>query len=527
MPVTLSYPGVYIEEVSSGVRTITGVATSITAFIGRALRGPVNDPVRVQSFAEFERRFGGLWRDSTMSYALQQFFQNGGNDALIVRVHNSAAAATLTLAAGVNLIAANPGKWGEKLRVRVDHNTRPHLPTDPANSLFNLAVRDTATGVTERFLNLSTDPNNSRFVTRVLEQESNLVRIVTPPGTVPALRPVAHGNPPAGADPLLDNASSSAFTATGNEGSAITDNQISLASLEAGKQGIWALEKADLFNLLCVPPLTRDPGGDVNSQTRSAAAKYSQQRRAMYIVDPLMAWDEPSDLTGGSGLDSVGWGLARSENAALYFPYLRQPDPLQENRLADFAPCGAVAGIMARTDGQRGVWKAPAGNDATLNGVVELAVKLTDGENGQLNPLAVNCLRAFPVTGRVVWGARTLRGADQLASEWKYLPVRRLALFLEESLFRGSQWVVFEPNDEPLWAQIRMNAGAFMQSLFRQGAFQGSSPRDAYFVKCDRETTTQNDIDQGIVNIIVGFAPLKPAEFVVIKIQQIAGQIQT
>src|SRR3972149_4502295 len=166
MPVTLSYPGVYIEEVPSGVRTITGVATSITAFIGRTLRGPVNDPVRVQSFAEFERRFGGLWRDSTMSYALQQFFQNGG------------AAATLTLAAGVNLVAANPGKWGEKLRVRVDHNTRPPLPTDPANSLFNLAVRDTATGVTERFLNLSTDPNNARFVTRVLEQESNLVRIV-------------------------------------------------------------------------------------------------------------------------------------------------------------------------------------------------------------------------------------------------------------------------------------------------------------------------------------------------------------
>jgi phage tail sheath protein FI len=527
MPVTPTYPGVYIEEVPSGVRTITGVATSITAFIGRALRGPVNDPVRVQSFAEFERRFGGLWRDSTLSYAVQQFFQNGGTDTLIVRVHNGAAAATLTLVVGFNLVAANPGKWGEKLRVRVDHNTRPHLPTDPANSLFNLAVRDTATGATERFLNLSTDPNNARFVTRVLEQESNLVRIVTPPGTVPALRPAAHGNPPAGADPLLDNASSAAFTATGNEGAAITDNQISLASLEASKQGLWALEKADFFNLLCVPPLTRDAGGDVNSQTRSAAAKYCQQRRAMYVVDPLMAWDEHSDLTGPSGLDSVGWGLARSENAALYFPYLRLSDPLQENRLADFAPCGAVAGVMARTDGQRGVWKAPAGNGATLNSVVELTVKLTDGENGQLNPLAVNCLRAFPVIGRVVWGARTLRGADQLASEWKYLPVRRLALFLEESLYRGTKWVVFEPNDEPLWAQIRLNIGAFMHNLFRQGAFQGATPREAYFVKCDKETTTQNDINLGIVNIVVGFAPLKPAEFVIIKIQQMAGQIQT
>jgi hypothetical protein len=432
------------------------------------------------------------------------------------------------LPVGFNLVAASPGDWGERLRARIDHNTRPHVAgIDPANSLFNLSVRDTGSGATERFLNLSTDPNNARYVRRVLEQESNLVRIVTPPGTVPALRPTAHGDPPAGADPLLDNASSTSFAANGDDGAAITDNQISLAALEAAKGGMWALEKADLFNLMCIPPLTRNPGGDVNSQTRSAAANYCRQRRAIYVVDPLMAWDEPADLTGGSGLESAGWGLARTENAALYFPYLRQPDPLQENRLADFAPCGAVAGVMARTDAQRGVWKAPAGNDATLNGVVELAVKLTDGENGQLNPLAVNCLRAFPVIGRVVWGARTLRGADPLASEWKYLPVRRLALFIEESLFRGTQWVVFEPNDEPLWAQIRLNVGAFMQGLFRQGAFQGSSPRDAYFVKCDKETTTQNDINLGVVNIVVGFAPLKPAEFVVIKIQQIAGQIQT
>jgi len=151
---------------------------------------------------------------------------------------------------------------------------------------------------------------------------------------------------------------------------------------------------------------------------------------------------------------------------------------------------------------------------------------LTDEENGMLNPRGINSLRSFPVTGRVVWGARTLRGADQLADEYKYIPVRRTALYIEESLYRGLQWVVFEPNDEPLWAQIRLNAVAFMHNLFRQGAFQGSSPRDAYFVKCDKDTTTQNDINLGIVNILVGFAPLKPAEFVIIKLQQLAGQIQ-
>ena len=185
---------------------------------------------------------------------------------------------------------------------------------------------------------------------------------------------------------------------------------------------------------------------------------------------------------------------------------------------------GGVAGGMARTDAQRGVWKAPAGLEATLNGVAELAVPLTDGDIGRLNPLGVNCLRALPAAGRVVWGARTMQGADRLASEWKYIPVRRTALFIEESLFRGTQWVVFEPNDEPLWAQIRLNVGAFMNTLFRQGAFQGATPREAYFVKCDKETTTQADIDVGVVNIHVGFAPLKPAEFVVIRLQQMAGQ---
>jgi phage tail sheath protein FI len=191
-----------------------------------------------------------------------------------------------------------------------------------------------------------------------------------------------------------------------------------------------------------------------------------------------------------------------------------------------FAPCGAVAGVIARTDATRGVWKAPAGLDATLVGVPQLSVPLTDAENGELNPLGINCLRALPAAGRVVWGARTLQGDDRLASEWKYIPVRRLALYIEESLYRGTQWVVFEPNDEPLWAQIRLNVGAFMHTLFRQGAFQGKSAREAYFVKCDRETTPQDDIDRGVVNILVGFAPLKPAEFVVIQLQQMAGQIQ-
>ena len=221
-------------------------------------------------------------------------------------------------------------------------------------------------------------------------------------------------------------------------------------------------------------------------------------------------------------------GTDNACNAAVFFPRLRMPNPLRQNQLEAFASCGSVAGVFARTDSQRGVWKAPAGLEAGLAGVSALTVPMTDAENGQLNPLGVNCLRAMPGTGPVIWGSRTLRGADRLAdSDWKYIPVRRLALFMEESIFRGTQWAVFEPNDEPLWSQLRMNIGAFLQTLFRQGAFQGTSPREAYFVKCDRSTTTQTDVNNGIVNIIIGYAPLKPAEFVILKFQQMAGQVQS
>ena len=260
------------------------------------------------------------------------------------------------------------------------------------------------------------------------------------------------------------------------------------------------------------------------------AMTYCVVRRAVLLVDPPAAWSAnkaTAAATALAGLSGLGLAGPAARNAALYFPPLVEADPLHDGQLETFVPCGAVAGVMARTDATRGVWKAPAGLDAALNGIQGFAVNLTDPENGLLNPVGINCLRSFPVNGRVIWGARTLRGADQLADEYKYVPVRRLALFLEESLYRGTQWVVFEPNDEPLWSQIRLNVGAFMQNLFRLGAFQGKTPQEAYLVKCDKETTTQNDINLGIVNILVGFAPLKPAEFVIIKVQQLAGQIAT
>jgi phage tail sheath protein FI len=285
------------------------------------------------------------------------------------------------------------------------------------------------------------------------------------------------------------------------------------------QRGIFYLDKIDIFNLLCVP-------GEANPTVVNDLQKFCRDRRAFLIVDPpqtanfgTFTQNPPGPNPTMTGTDAI--------NSAFYFPWILAPDALQGNRPREFPPCGFIAGIYARTDADRGVWKAPAGTEASLTGVIGVKEVLTDLENGVLNLQAINCIRSFAVYGIVAWGARTLQGNEERGSEWKYIPVRRTALFLEESLYRGLKWVVFEPNDEPLWAQIRLNVGAFMHRLFRQGAFQGRSPQEAYFVKCDKETTTQDDINRGIVNILVGFAPLKPAEFVVIKIQQKAGEIQT
>jgi phage tail sheath protein FI len=508
MAIVPTYPGVYVEELPSGSRTITGVATSITAFVGRARRGPTDRPVRVQSFAEFERAFGGLWARSPMTYAVQHFFLNGGSDALIARVHrDDAAVAKAMLAPDFELTALSVGNWGNGLRARVDYQTRP---AGAGESLFNLSIRDDETGNVERHVNLSIDPLHPRYARTVLLRESNLVRLTSTPTT----RPDESGAPPPLVNPLTDNASSTPF-ANGLDGDRIRPDEVTEGNgLQAGKRGMWLLEHADIFNILCIPPFDWENG--VPQAVWDKAAKFCEDRRAMLSVDPPAAWDEVNDVT--TELPGL---ITRHRNASLFVPYVLMADPLQEGRLREFAPCGVMAGLFARTDTQRGVWKAPAGIDSTLIGVADLRVNFTDGENGQLNPLGVNCLRSFPVIGRVSWGARTLRGADELADDWKYVPVRRLALYIEESLFRGTKWVGFEPNDEPLWSQIRMSIGSFMHDLFRQGAFQGRTPREAYFVRCSSETTTQYDIDRGIVNIHVGFAPLQPAEFVVIKIQQI------
>lgn len=279
----------------------------------------------------------------------------------------------------------------------------------------------------------------------------------------------------------------------------------------------YAIAKSDidLFNLLVLPPDT-SPAITLEKLWPDASALCASER-AFLIMDPPDAWTDTQSAS--SGVNALRPGLVK-DYSAVYFPRLKL---VENGREFVVGPAGAVAGLFARIDSTRGVWKAPAGTEADLRGVTGIDLNMSDLQNGQINPVGVNAVRLFP-QGIVSWGARTMDGADAFASEYKYVPIRRLALFMEESLYRGLKWVVFEPNDEPLWAQIRLNVGAFMHDLFRKGAFQGTTPNQAYFVKCDKETTTPEDQNLGIVNIWVGFAPLKPAEFVVLYLQQIAQQ---
>jgi phage tail sheath protein FI len=527
MPAALTYPGVYVEEIPSGVRTITGVATSIAAFVGRTPRGPTDRALVVTSWDDFVRNFGGLNLSYPVTFAVRDFYLNGGVQAVIVRIFKSASSQVAQLdAKGLAIEAATPGTWANSLRVRVTH-TDPAKLGDVATQLgvlpadlFNLTIHDTLTGATEDFINLTATKGSARHVTGVLLNQSVLARTHGTPAD-PTATHADLGTPAPkvlAANVWTDPTASTPVTAN------VTDSDALAASGDFGDEGLgtgfYRLAQTDLFNLLSIPPDTLT--GDAPA-LHAAATAFCVKHRALFIVDPPAAWTTVAAVTP----DTLGINGQAARNAAIYFPRVIQANPLHGDQPETFVPSGAVAGVMARIDVTRGVWKAPAGIDAALAGVMGLAVPLNDEQNGQLNPLGVNCLRTFPLIGNVIWGARTMRGADVLGDEYKYVPVRRLALFIEESLFRGLKWVVFEPNDEPLWGQIRLNVGSFMHDLFRQGAFQGTSARDAYFVKCDKDTTTQSDINHGIVNVVVGFAPVKPAEFVVLKIQQMAGQIQT
>ncbi len=507
MPSTLTYPGVYIEEISSGVRTIAGVATSITAFVGWAPQGPTDRAVRIQSFADFQRVYGAIHPHSYLGYGVKQFFDNQGSDAYVLRLANPGDSVGECNAGGIEVKAGSVGSWSQFYGVSI--KTRAAGPNIVRFTLAVVAFERNPDGsvnqdpnraiVVDSFSNLSANPNDPRFADEIINDEKRGSLFVTIK---------CNGDPSdAVAVPL------SAGTETPPQDPDEINSGVQLAQVKSLAQENSVLDKIDLFNLVCVPGL-------VDTTALDLLSVFCRYRRAMLIAD----CERDANITQ---LQSGPPAVSQKRNASFYFPWLKAADDLAEGRLTDFPPCGFMAGLYARTDATRGIWKAPAGTEATLTGALAPKVPMTDKENGSVNVKAVNCIRNFPVYGTVAWGARTMDGDDEVGSEWKYIPVRRTALYIEESLFRGTKWAVFEPNDEPLWAQLRLNVGAFMHDLFRQGAFQGRTPREAYFVKCDKETTPQNDINRGIVNIVVGFAPLKPAEFVVITLQQIAGQIET
>jgi phage tail sheath protein FI len=626
--VQVSYPGVYVQEKDSGVRTITGVATAVAAFVGYTRKGEPNKAVTLTSYADFERQFDGLDRRSPVSYAVRQYFLNGGSVAIVVRVADGFASAAWALSDGttnvLDVTAASPGAWGNELRISIDR-TNVRNPDAEFNLLVAKRQADGNPQTVETHRNLNMDSNSALYAPSVVNHASALVRLERRAGLVyssngfavsllvagyplnPSNRsiggvidgdtpflltlapgPIANigalvtavnaaiataglaarmtasdsnatGGAPAGflklssstpgetssvmiSGGVFNGLAASIHLGLANGGRefaghaehrpAVVSNEVppvsgkdgnpgtptQLVGSEAAKTGIYALLDVDLFTLLSIPETFTMTDVQVASVI-GPATTLCEVRRAFYIIDAPQ----------GKTLSNIAtWAntASKSRNAATYFPPLQIADPLDGLRPSAMPPSGTLAGIYARTDATRGVWKAPAGTDANLLGTIGLTLPLNDLENGQLNPKGVNVLRSFSAYGRVAWGARTMKGSDADADEYKYIPIRRLALYIEESLYRGTQWIVFEPNDEPLWAKIRLNLGVFMNGLFRQGAFQGSTPNEAYYVKCDKETTTQADRNLGIVNIQVGFAPLKPAEFVVLTIQQIAGDLQ-
>jgi phage tail sheath protein FI len=508
MPITPTYPGIYIEELPSTEKTITAAPTSITVFIGYThpfKTAEFGKPVRIFSFTDYERNFGGFFQSSRVPayvpLAVQQFFLNGGADAYVVGL--------------------DPGlDNGDDGGAGTDTGVYSNPPTDATPlKLIPLEPTDT-TPVEVTIDNIQTSGEADISITYGTRAEtyrrvaladitttisgsdaSSLVKVTADAGLPAAYEKVVK-------QPIRPSSAGATVFATGD----FTD--------VFATDGL--LDKVDIFNLLVIPGIS-------DTTVLSYALAFCERKQAFLIMDP------PQDATAdgmGEGLPEIATvmqtSVPKSPNGALYFPYLKSLDPATGEVVA-MPPSGFVAGIYARTDNNRGVWKAPAGLETIISNTTGVPDegKMTDPRAGVLNSAGVNAIRTFPGVGTVVFGARTLVTENTALQQWRYVPVRRMALFLEQTLKRNLGWVVFEPNDERLWVAVRTSIDSFMLSMFRQGAFFGTKPSEAFLVKCDSSTTTTQDINNGVVNILVGFRPLKPAEFVVIKIAQLAGQAQS
>jgi phage tail sheath protein FI len=515
MPVTPTYPGLYLEELPSLAHTITAAPTSVTVFVGYSNPYKTRNfdaAVQIFSFSDYEREFGGLFAsgvfDTNLGHAVNQFFLNGGSVAYVVGLQAAYLDNTGTVIGPADAPAVTIGN--------IVFTGRE--PTDLIEMRITIDNVDAETGdititygnVIETYRGVSLDKGpddnpNPRFIDLALgTQAEPISQLVT-------VAPVQAGY---GASMPTANATTVGMNLPPNFSTTFNP-----ADFTAAFRADGSLDKVQIFNLLCIPGIS-------DATVVSGALVFAESKLAFVIVDPRP--DAAADASGGgTAIQDLVPTMPKSPNGALYFPYLQATNPLT-NRPMELPPSGFVAGKFADTDLKRGVWKAPAGLETsipTTPGVVPRG-RMTNQRQGVLNPLGVNCLRTFPDAGTVIFGARTLVTANTAFQQWRYVPVRRMALFLEQTLMNNLTWAVFEPNDRPLWIALRNTVNDFMLGLFNQHAFQGDTPSQAFKVVCDETTTTQADIDNGIVNIIVAFRPLKPAEFVVIKISQLAGQPQ-
>ncbi|WP_428338565.1 phage tail sheath family protein [Mycobacterium sp.] len=534
MPVTPTYPGIYIQEILSTSHSVTAAPTSVTVFIGyphpfKAKEEHYGQAVEIFSPQEYDREFGGSvsvgWLSDDLAQAVYQFFLNGGADAIIVAVRpglyplatgvrqelNPPVLSVMTDAThGVTLTGREPVDAQHPMTVSLI-NPKSSVSGGPTD-IIDITV--SASSGTETFRGVSL-ADGGVSLEQILGTKdtpvSSLVTVAAAGANYPSAWPGALAP-----TPLIDAATAA---------TAPPFSTYHAADFAAAFADDSALDKVAVFNLLLTP-------GIWDNGVVGQALAMCERKRAFMVLDPPAEavadqTNSPRPLMADIMTDATTTTIPKSQNGAVYFPYLRCTNP--SGVQISLPPSGFVAGVIAREDNNRGVWKAPAGYEAlvtTTTGVVDSG-RMTDPRHGTLNKVGVNCLRQFPGVGTVVFGARTLVSANPAFEQYKYVPVRRMALFLEQSLYASLKWAIHEPNDAPLWVSIRTTVENFLLGLFKQGALQGSTPSQAFQVICDATTTTPDDQAQGIVNIVVAFAPLKPAEFVIVKLAQLAGQTQS
>jgi uncharacterized protein len=487
-----------VEEERALDRTIARLSTARTAFVGRTLRGPVNQPVLIKSLPEFQQIFGGLWQPSRLSYSVEHFFDNGGREALVVRVINGARGATLTMAAGgesLTLGARNPGTR-EFLRASVDYDNVP--PSEEER--FNLTVqRVRVQGGShvedqEIFPLLSMTLGHERFVGEVLGR-SQLVRVI---GSVPSSRPDRTLDPSGGIAAAYVCSNSD-----GDDGAPLTDYD--LIGSEVARTGLFALDRADYFNLLCVPPLTRTE--DIGCTTLLVAERYCKDRGAMLIVDPPYEWHTADDALAGL----KEWGL-RSENALMYFPRILAHDKLR-GHFESFAPCGAVAGMLARIDEAYPMFSEARVEDAVLRPGYRPVCLVADDRRKRLLLRGVNTLQAVRTVGRIGVRPRTLAAGAAGMQEWQVLASRRLALYILNCIDHGTRWVVDAEPSAEVPQTVASQTRLFFERLYEAGTFGTRRREESFYVVCDRRMNAADELHRGVFQFLIGFAASRPMEF--------------